>query len=126
MGNKFFDSLASTLGSGILVVAPVYLGVLLLLKAMQSLSALVRPVARLVPDWLPAAGLLSLLVVLAVCLLVGFLVRTPSGHTARERLEHAVFESSPVTRCSGVSRCGLPDKAKIRPGNRHSPRSRRL
>ncbi len=95
MGSKFFDSLTSTLGAGIIVLAPVYLGVLLLLRAMQSLSALVRPVARLLPDWLPGEGLLSLLVVLAVCLLLGFLVRTPSGNAVRARLEHAVFEKLP-------------------------------
>jgi uncharacterized membrane protein len=84
--SKFGQSVTRTLGAGILVVVPVYLGVLLLLKAMQSLSALVRPVARLVPDWLPAEGLISLLLVLVVCFLVGFLVRTPSGHAVRERL----------------------------------------
>ncbi len=95
MASKFFDSLTRTLGAGILIVAPVYLGVLLLLKAMQTLGALVRPVARLLPDWLPAEGLLSLLVVLVVCFLIGLLARTPSGHAVRARLEHAVFEKLP-------------------------------
>jgi uncharacterized membrane protein len=93
--SKFFDSVTSTLGAGILVVAPVYLGVLLLLKAMQSLGAVVHPIAGLLPDWLPAERLLSLLVVLAICLLIGYLVRTAAGHAVRERLEHAIFEKLP-------------------------------
>jgi uncharacterized membrane protein len=93
--SKFFDSFASTLGAGVLVVAPVYLGVLLLLKAMQSLGAVLHPIAALLPDWLPAERLLSLLVVLAICFLIGFLVRTAAGHAVRERLEHAIFEKLP-------------------------------
>ena len=87
--------LLSILAAGVVVVAPLYLAVLLLLKAMQSLSAVVQPLAGLLPDWLPAERLLSLLAVLLVCLLVGFLVRTPAGHAARERLEHTVFEKLP-------------------------------
>ena len=58
---KLIHSIASTFVAGLLVVVPVYLAVLLLLKAMQSLSSLVKPVARFIPDWLPAEGLLSLL-----------------------------------------------------------------
>ena len=93
--SKFFDSVTSTLGAGILVVAPVYLGVLLLLKAMQSLGAVLHPIAGILPDWLPAERLLSLLVVLAICLVTGYLVRTAAGHAVRERLEHAIFEKLP-------------------------------
>lgn len=83
------------MGAGVLVVVPIYLGVLLLLKAMQSLGALVRPVARLIPDWLPAEGLLSLLLVLLLCLVVGLLVRTWCGRAIRDWLEHAVFAKLP-------------------------------
>src|SRR5215469_5461609 len=93
--SKIIDSVLSTLGTGVLVIAPVYLAVLLLLKAMQSLAAIVRPLARLVPDWLPAEGLLALLLVLLLCLVVGLLVRTRVGRTLRERVEHALFEKLP-------------------------------
>src|ERR1044071_9343371 len=57
--------------SGLLVIVPFYLAVLLLLKAMQSLVGLVRPLAALLPDWVPAEDLLSLLLVLVLCFLVG-------------------------------------------------------
>ena len=77
--SRFVASLTSTLVAGILVVAPIYLGVLLLLKIMQSLAVVVQPLARLLPDWLPAERLLSLLLVLLLCLVVGFLVRTRAG-----------------------------------------------
>lgn len=95
MASKFFDSVVGILGTGILIVAPVYLGVLLLLKLMQSLGSLVRPFTRLVPDWLPGEGLLALLLVLILCFLVGLLSRTRLGRAVRDGLEHAVFEKLP-------------------------------
>ena len=90
--SKFTESIGSALGAGVLVVAPVYLGVLLLLKIMQSMAGLVRPIARLLPDWLPAEGLLSLLLVLLVCLVLGLLVRTRAGQAM---LGHTAFEKLP-------------------------------
>jgi uncharacterized membrane protein len=95
VANKVFDSVVSTLVTGVLIVAPVYLGVLLLLKLMQSLGSLVRPLTRLVPDWLPGEGLLALLLVLIVCFVVGFLSRTRLGRAVRDGLEHAVFDKLP-------------------------------
>jgi uncharacterized membrane protein len=92
---RFIESLTSTLGAGLLVIVPVYLCVLLLLKAMQSLGALVRPLARLIPDWLPAERLLSLLLVLLVCLVVGALMRTWGGRALRDWVEHIFLEKLP-------------------------------
>ena len=89
------ELVTSTVVGGLFVVAPIYLAVLLLLKGMKSAAGLVRPVAALVPDWLPAEGLLSLILVLAVCFLVGLAVRTRSGRLIRERLERAFFERLP-------------------------------
>jgi uncharacterized membrane protein len=81
--------------TGLLVIVPVYLAVLLLLKAMQSLAGLVRPIAALLPDWMPAEDLLSLLLVLVLCFLVGIAVRTPIGRAARERAEKSLFQRIP-------------------------------
>jgi uncharacterized membrane protein len=80
---------------GMFVVVPVYLAVVLLLKGMQSVASLVRPVAALVPDTVPAETLLSLLLVLFVCFLVGAAVRTRPGRRVRERLEVVFFERLP-------------------------------
>jgi len=62
--------------SGLLIVVPLYLATLLLLKLMKSFLGLVRPIALLLPDWLPAETALSLLLVLLICFLVGIAVRT--------------------------------------------------
>ena len=81
--------------TGLLIVVPIYLAVLLLLKGMKSVVGLVRPVAALLPDSLPAETLLSLLLVLLVCFVVGVAVRTRAGQTVRERLEKSFFERIP-------------------------------
>ena len=85
----------STLVGGLLIVVPVYLAVLLLLKGMKSVGGLVRPIAALLPDWVPAEGLFALLLVLGVCFLVGVAVRTRAGRVIREKMEVAFFGRLP-------------------------------
>jgi hypothetical protein len=92
---RLVEFIMSAVFAGLLILAPVYLAALLLLKAMQSVLGVVRPVAMLLPDWLPAEKLLSFLLVLAVCFLIGVAVRTPAGRAARERLEKSLFERLP-------------------------------
>ena len=89
------EFVVSALIGGLLVVAPVYLAVLLLLKAMQSLAGLMRPFAMLLPAWFPAENALALLRVVVVCFLIGVVIRTPVGRSTRERLEKAFFERLP-------------------------------
>src|SRR6188472_660209 len=89
------EFVTSTLVGGLLIVVPVYLAVLLLLKGMKSVATLIRPFAALLPEWIPAENLLSLVAVLGVCLLVGLAVRTRAGRALRERLERLFFERLP-------------------------------
>jgi uncharacterized membrane protein len=80
---------------GVLVVLPVYLAVLVLLKGIKSMASLVRPFAMLLPAWLPAANVLSLVLVLVVCFVVGVAVRTRLGQVLRERMETSVLGRIP-------------------------------
>jgi uncharacterized membrane protein len=89
------EFLINTLVGGVLVVLPIYLAVLVLLKGMQSVAALVRPFAMLLPAWLPAEHLLSLGVVLIGCCVIGAAVRTRMGRALRERIESSLFERLP-------------------------------
>jgi uncharacterized membrane protein len=89
------EFITSTVVGGLFIVVPVYLAVVLLLKGMKSVGGLVRPIAALVPDWLPAEGLLSLLLVLVLCFMVGVAVRTRTGRAVRERMEKVFFERLP-------------------------------
>jgi uncharacterized membrane protein len=89
------ELLTSTVIGGVFIVVPLYLAVLLLLKGMKSAASLVRPIAVLLPDWLPAEDFFSLLLVLAACFFVGAAVRTQAGRVAREKLERVFFERLP-------------------------------
>ncbi len=81
--------------SGLLIAVPVYLATLLLLKGMQSVVGLVRPIASLLPEWVPAETALSLLLILFVCFLIGVAVRTRAGQLARNKVERTYFERIP-------------------------------
>jgi uncharacterized membrane protein len=81
--------------AGFLIVVPLYLALLLLLKAMASLAGLVRPLAALLPDWLPAEDLLALMLVALLCFLVGAAIRTPAGRGIREGVEKSLFDRIP-------------------------------
>lgn len=87
--------LINALLGGVLVVLPIYLAVLVLLKGAQSVGKLIRPFTMLLPAWLPAGNVLSLILVLTVCFLIGVGVRTRLGKALRERMETSVFERIP-------------------------------
>jgi len=88
-------SFGATLIAGVLVVVPVYLGILLLLKVTQHLVELLKPVTALLPGWLPGDQILSLVLVLAICFLVGVAIGTPTGRDIERRIEHSLFEKIP-------------------------------
>ncbi len=87
--------LSKALFRGLLVIVPVYLAVLVLLKGMKSVANLVRPFTRLLPEWLPAEDFLSLLLVLAICVVFGALVGTRMGQGVRQWIEQSLFERIP-------------------------------
>ena len=92
---KLRQFIASRLIAGILVAAPIYLAALVLLKAMNSLTKFVRPLGKLVPEWFPAAQILSLLIVSIICFLIGLAVRTPTGRATWERMEYSLLQGIP-------------------------------
>jgi uncharacterized membrane protein len=92
---KISGFVVSRLVAGVLVVAPIYLAALLLIRAMKSLADLVKPFATLLPKWIPAERVLSLLLVLAICFLIGIAVRTATGRAARQRIEDSLFQRIP-------------------------------
>ena len=93
--NRAMVSLSMATLRGLLIVVPAYLAVLLLLKGMMSVGHLVRPLAQLLPDWVPAEEFLSLLLLLAICVAVGLLVGTRLGQGARTWVERTLLERIP-------------------------------
>ena len=92
---KISEFILSRLGVGLLAVAPIYLAGLLLLKVMKSFTAVVRPLAKLLPKWLPAEHTLSFLLVAIVCFLIGLMVRAPTGRATWQRMENSLFKRIP-------------------------------
>jgi uncharacterized membrane protein len=93
--NKDSRSFGATLMAGILVVVPVYLGILLLLKVTKDFADVLRPVTALLPGWLPGEQILALVLVLAICFLVGVAIGTSAGRDIEKRIEHSLFEKIP-------------------------------
>jgi uncharacterized membrane protein len=62
---------------------------------MQAVIGLVRPVARLLPQWMLAEDILALLLVLIVCFVIGVAVRTRTGQKTRGRMQVSVFGKLP-------------------------------
>ena len=87
--------LTKSLVTGLLVVAPIYLAVLLLAGATKKALGIVRPMAVFIPDWMPGEQLLALLLVLGLCVVVGAVLATQSGKAAIERAERVLFERLP-------------------------------
>jgi uncharacterized membrane protein len=92
---NFTGFIVNRLITGLLVVAPIYLTVLLLLKAAKSLLSIVEPVAKLLPEWMPAAQILSLLMIVFLCFFIGLGMKTPMGRATWERMESALFQRLP-------------------------------
>ena len=85
--SKFAHFLLGSIVAGLLVLAPIYLAVLLLLKAASSVLELVKPIVRMLPVWARFENAIALLLILLVCLLVGLLVRTRWGQRMSKRAD---------------------------------------
>ena len=85
----------TTLIGGLLVVLPIYLSVLLLLKTLAAIFALLSPVTAAIPAGTQFRQLFAILIVLAVCLVAGLVVRTRSGRRAKRILERSVLMKIP-------------------------------
>jgi uncharacterized membrane protein len=92
---KFRKSVMQPLVVGFLFLVPIYLAILLLLKAMKSLGKLVQPLVQLMPGSFPAETVISLLLVVMLCILVGLLLGTKLGQAMRARMERSLFQKLP-------------------------------
>jgi uncharacterized membrane protein len=93
--NRSLHFIGKALLSGFLALVPIYLAVLLLLKGMQSVAKVVQPVTSLLPEWLPAERILSLLLVLLICFLIGAATLTRSGGVVRRWIERSFLARIP-------------------------------
>jgi len=89
------ELLKTTLIGGLLVILPIYLSILLVAKLLASVLALLSPVTAAIPASAQFRQVVAIVIVLAVCLVVGLLVRTNVGLRAKNAFEHSVLEKIP-------------------------------
>ena len=85
----------TTLIGGLLVVLPIYLSILLLAKTLAGILALLSPVTAAIPAGTQFRQIFALMIVLAVCLVAGLVVRTSAGLRAKNALERSVLRKIP-------------------------------
>lgn len=89
------DFIKVTLIGGILIVLPIYVSILLLIKAFNGLLSVVKPVAETVPAGVEFKQALAILILAAICFLAGLIVRTRTGLRAKDAFEDAVLSKLP-------------------------------
>jgi len=85
----------TTLIGGLLVVLPIYVSVLLMAKTLAAIFALLSPITAAIPASTHFRQIIAIVIVLAVCLVTGFVVRTRPGRRARKMLERSVLTNIP-------------------------------
>lgn len=85
----------SRIGIGLLFAVPIYLSILLILKALNSVKGMLQPIKSLLPTWLQADALLALLLLLGIIFAIGVLVQTAFGKRIREKIERSILQKIP-------------------------------
>jgi uncharacterized membrane protein len=89
------QTLKSALVTGLVIVLPAWLALLLLLKVLVQLGVLVKPIAKEMPEGVNHPQIVALIVFVLICLLVGFLVHTSTGQIIGRMLSDQVFNRVP-------------------------------
>ena len=89
------EFIKTTLIGGLLIVLPVYIAVLLILKALQGLVAAVKPITAAIPGSVKFEEILAILILAAICFIAGLIVRTRVGLRAKNVIERRVLQRLP-------------------------------
>jgi len=89
------EFMKTTLIGGIIIVLPVYIAVLLILKAVQGLLAAVKPITAAIPASVEFDEILAILVLAVICFIAGLIVRTRAGLRAKNAIERRVLQRLP-------------------------------
>jgi len=89
------QALKSALVTGLVIILPAWLALLLLLKVLVQLGVLVKPIAKEMPEGVNHPQVVAIIVFVLICLLVGFLVHTAIGQIIGRMLSDQVFNRVP-------------------------------
>jgi uncharacterized membrane protein len=102
-----------TLVGGLLVVLPLWVSLLLLLKAINGALKLLLPIAKLLPQTIVHEKVVALGLLLLICFLVGLITRTRSGQRVGHWISENILSRIPgFALIRGVTRQFTGDKAE--------------
>jgi uncharacterized membrane protein len=84
-----------TLVGGLLVVLPLWVTLLLLLKAIKSALVVLQPIAKLVPQKFVHHDIVALCLLILICFAVGLVIRTDMGRRIGDWLEQHLLGRLP-------------------------------
>jgi len=87
--------LKSALVTGLVIVLPAWLAVLLLLKLLVHLGLLMKPISSQMPEGVNHPQFIAALVFILICLVVGLLFHTAIGRALGKNLAENVFNHIP-------------------------------
>ena len=87
--------LKTTLIGGLVILLPLWVTVLLLLKAINGALAMLRPLARLLPQTVVHENIVAVGMLLLLSFVIGLLIRTRPGRSLRLWLARHFFERIP-------------------------------
>ena len=85
----------TTLIGGVLIILPIYVSILLLLKAIGGLTALIAPIASGIPAATGFREIIAVVLLAVVCFVAGVIVRTGPGLRAKDAFEAAILSKLP-------------------------------
>ena len=89
------QSLKTAIFTGLLIILPAWLALLLLLKVLAQLGVLVKPIADKLPDSINHPQLIAVVLFILLCLLAGMLVHTTAGQTIGKSVGDHVLNRIP-------------------------------
>src|SRR5262245_20139072 len=84
-----------TLVGGMLIVLPLWVSLLLLLKAIKGVLAVLQPIAKLVPQRFVHHDVVALCLLILICFGIGLLIRTEFGKRIGDWLEQHLLGRLP-------------------------------
>src|SRR5262245_48388533 len=84
-----------TLVGGLLVVLPIWVSLLLLIKAIKGAITMLLPIAKLVPQKFVHDDVIALCLLVLICFVVGLVVRTELGKRIGDWLEQHLLGRLP-------------------------------
>jgi uncharacterized membrane protein len=115
---RFLPTLKTVLITGLMIVLPAWLALLLFLKILVKLGVIVKPIAGQMPSQINHPTLVAIVVFILICLLVGALFHTGFGKLVGNAIEDTILERIPgygSLRAIAAQTAGLESEENFQP-----------